>query len=59
VYAPGKKAFADVVSSYFPTLPVVQSKHLTGSPVAVVVRSDYRPASSASPAPTAGSSCDG
>jgi LCP family protein required for cell wall assembly len=57
VYAPGKEAFANVVSSYFPTLPVVRSNHLTGSPVAVVVTSDYRPASSASPAPSPGSAC--
>ena len=58
VYAPGKEAYAGVVSAYFPSLPLVVSKHLSGAPVAVVVNASYRsqPSGSPSPAPS-GSSC--
>jgi LCP family protein required for cell wall assembly len=49
VSAPGKDAYAQVVHAYFPDLPIVVSKHLTGAPVAVVVTSSYRPQPSGGP----------
>jgi LCP family protein required for cell wall assembly len=49
-YAPGQGSYADVVSSYFPDLPVVLSRHLSGAPVAVVVTSSYQ-SSTGSPSP--------
>jgi LCP family protein required for cell wall assembly len=52
VFAPGKDAYAGVVHSYFPQLPVVESKHLRGAPVAVVVTPDYGAAPSGSPSPS-------
>jgi LCP family protein required for cell wall assembly len=51
LYAPGQEAYAGVVSTYFPDLQVVLSRHLTGAPVAVVVTSSYHP-TTASPSPT-------
>jgi len=59
VYAPGKEAYAGVVSAYFPSLPVIASKHLTGAPVAIVVDASYRAQPSASPSPpsSSGSPC--
>jgi LCP family protein required for cell wall assembly len=51
VFAPGKDAYAGVVSSYFPGLPVVESPQLSGAPVAVVVTSSYRPQPSGAPSP--------
>jgi LCP family protein required for cell wall assembly len=58
VYRPGQDAYAGVVHTYFPDLPLVASKQLTGAPVAVVVTSSYRPQPSGSPSPsTPGSSC--
>ena len=58
VYAPGRDAYAAVVHAYFPELPMVVSKHLSGAPVAVVITSSYQPRPSASPTPAApGQSC--
>jgi hypothetical protein len=58
VFAPGKDAYAAVVHSYFPQLSVVESKHLTDAPVAVVVTPSYAAAPSGSPSPPpAASSC--
>jgi hypothetical protein len=60
VYAPGKDAYAQVVHSYFPALPMIEVKGLD-VPVAVVVPHGYSPSSptpsgSASPPPT-GTEC--
>ena len=49
-YAPGKDAYAAVVHSYFPGLPMVEVKSLQ-TPVAVVVPRGYQPSS---PSPTGG-----
>jgi LCP family protein required for cell wall assembly len=57
VYAPGKDAYAQVVHAYFPDLPMVASKHLTGAPVAVVVTPSYQPEPSGPPAAPPGSAC--
>jgi LCP family protein required for cell wall assembly len=58
VYRPGKDAYAGVVHTYFPDLPLVASRHLAGAPVAVVITSSYTPRPSGSPSPsTPGSSC--
>jgi anionic cell wall polymer biosynthesis LytR-Cps2A-Psr (LCP) family protein len=62
VYAPGKDAYAQVVQSYFPGLPMIEVKSLD-VPVAVVVPHGYSPSSptpsgSASPPPT-GTECPG
>jgi LCP family protein required for cell wall assembly len=58
VYGPGKDAYAQVVHAYFPDLPLVASKHLTGAPVAVVVTPSYQPAPSGGPsAAPSGSAC--
>jgi len=58
VFAPGKDAYAGVVHSYFPNLPVVGSKRLTTAPVAIVVTPAYAVAPSGSPSPSpAASSC--
>jgi LCP family protein required for cell wall assembly len=58
VYAPGKDAYAQVVHAYLPDLPMVVSKHLTGTPVAVVVTSSSQPEPSGGPsASPSGSAC--
>ncbi len=49
VYAPGKDAYAQVVHAYLPDMPMVQSQHLTGAPVGVVVTPSYRPEPSGGP----------
>jgi len=49
-YAPGKDAYAAVVHSYFPGLPMVEVKSLQ-TPVAVVVPRGYRPPT---PSPSGG-----
>lgn len=51
VFAPGQDAYAQVVAGYFPSLPLIQSSKLHGTPVAVVVTPSYRPAPSGTPAP--------
>jgi len=55
VFAPGKDAYARVVSGYFPNLPVIESAKVGAAPVSVVITSTYRPASSGSPSPPASS----
>lgn len=62
VYAPNKEAYAQVVHSYFPGLPLIEVKSLD-VPVAVVVPHGYSPSSptpsgSSSPPPT-GTECPG
>jgi hypothetical protein len=58
VFAPGQDAYARVVAGYFPSLPLIQSSKLHGTPVAVVVTGTYRPAPSGTPSPpTSSSSC--
>jgi len=58
VFAPGKDAYAAVVHSYFPQLPVVKSKRLTDAPVTVVVTPSYAAAPSGRPSPPpAASTC--
>ncbi|MDP9302106.1 MAG: LCP family protein [Actinomycetota bacterium] len=58
VFAPGQDAYARVVGGYFPSLPLIQSSKLHGTPVAVVVTTTYRPAPSAIPSPsTSSGSC--
>lgn len=58
VFQPGKDAYAGVVHSYFPNLPVVASKRLTAAPVAIVVTPGYTAAPSGSPSPSpSGSAC--
>ena len=52
VYAPNKEAYAQVVHSYFPGLPLIEVKSLD-VPVAVVVPHGYSPSS---PTPSGGSS---
>jgi anionic cell wall polymer biosynthesis LytR-Cps2A-Psr (LCP) family protein len=52
VYAPGKEAFAQVVHSYFPGLPMIEVKSFDVS-VAVVVPHGYEPSS---PSPSVGPS---
>jgi len=49
-YAPGKDAYAGVVHSYFPGLPMVEVKSLQ-TPVAVVVPRGYQPST---PSPSGG-----
>jgi LCP family protein required for cell wall assembly len=62
-YAPGKEAYAQVVRSYFPGLPLIEVKSLD-VPVAVVVPHGYSPSTptpsggSSSPPPT-GTECPG
>jgi LCP family protein required for cell wall assembly len=55
VFQPGKDAYAGVVRSYFPSLGVVESAHLKGAPVAVVVTRSYRAVHETGPPPA--SSC--
>jgi LCP family protein required for cell wall assembly len=58
VFQPGKDAYAGVAHSYFPNLPVVESKRLTAAPVAIVVTPGYTAAPSGSPSPSpSGSAC--
>jgi LCP family protein required for cell wall assembly len=54
VFAPGEDAYAGVVHSYLPQLPVVESKQRKGAPVAVVVTPSYAEPSAA---PSPPSSC--
>jgi LCP family protein required for cell wall assembly len=60
-YAPGKDAYAQVVHSYFPGLPMIEVKRLD-LPVAVVVPQGFAPLPNSSgggafPAPPTGTTC--
>jgi LCP family protein required for cell wall assembly len=58
-YAPSKAAYAQVVHSYFPALPMIEVKRLD-VPVAVVVSRGYRapsPSPSGSPQPPTATAC--